>query len=82
MRKKKVREINLSVHSMVPFSNEKFEGIRIEWDSDIGFGGYGIYRETGTEQWYADSECMDSGEDKEFLRELLKLIADSVIIKS
>lgn len=75
-------EINLSVHSMTPFSNEKFNGIRIEWDSDIGFGEYTIYRETGTDQWYADSECMDSGEDKEFLRELLKLIADNVIIKS
>lgn len=73
-------EINLSVRSMTPFSNEKFNGIRIEWDSDIGFGEYTIYRETGTDQWYADSECMDSGENKEFLRELLKLIADNVIV--
>lgn len=79
---KKPSEINLSAYSVTPFSNEKFEGILIKWDSDIGFGEYTIYRQSGTEQWYADSECMDSGEDKEFLRELLKLIADNVIIKS
>ena len=72
---------NLIIHSLLPYSNEKFDGICIKCESDIGFGEYNIYREVGADQWYAHSECMDSNEDKAFLKELLLLVTDSVIVK-
>lgn len=81
-RKHDVEKINLTVRSMRPFCNDKFDGISIEWESDIGFGEYTIYRPVGEEQWCADSEHMDTDEDKAFLHKLLGLIADGVSVRS
>lgn len=65
---------------MKPFVNEKFSGITIEWSSTIGFGEYTLYKESGDEKWYGDSECMDRGEDKEFIKELLRLFVEKLIV--
>lgn len=63
---------------ITPFSNKEYEGIEIKWDSNRGFGTYFIYRAKGTSNWIADSEHMDSNENKNFLRMLLQKFADEV----
>lgn len=54
--------------------------IRFNWDSRIGFGEYTIY-EGINKEWYAHSECMDSQEDKAFLKELMDKFIDKIQIK-
>jgi hypothetical protein len=76
-RKNNVDEINLEVRNIITHSSG---GIRIEWNSDLGFGQYDLQVRDG--RLVADSECMDQGEDKEFLRKLLSIIADKAEIRS
>lgn len=76
-RKNNVDEINLEVRNIITHSAG---GIRIEWNSDLGFGQYDIQVREG--KIVADSESMDSGEDKDFLRKLLSIIADKAEVRS
>jgi hypothetical protein len=76
-RKNNVDEINLEVRNIITHSAG---GIRIEWTSDLGYGQYDLQVRGGN--IVASSESMDSGEDKDFLRKLLSLIADKSEVKS
>ena len=76
-RKNNVDEINLDVRNII---THNAGGIRIEWTSDLGYGQYDIQVRDG--RMVASSESMDSGEDKDFLRKLLSIIADKVEITS
>ena len=76
-KKNNVDEINLEVRNIITHSAG---GIRIEWTSDLGFGQYDLQVREG--KIVASSESMDSGEDKDFLRKLLSLIADKAEVKS
>lgn len=53
--------------------------ICISWTGDIGWGEYNLYFRDGS--WYADSECMDSGDDKEFLMVLLRKFVEDVTVE-
>ena len=53
-----------------------FKGVIIQWAGNIGWGDYAIYEKDG--KIVGDSECMDAGDDKEFLRLLLNDLADKV----
>lgn len=77
-RRIEVNNINLDAYEIKPFVNEKFTGLVIRWDSDIGFGEYTIYKEVGSNEWHADSEHMDSNEDKDFIKELMKLFIEKL----
>lgn len=77
-RKHKVNEIHLQIDEVIPFKNEMCAGLIINWSSDLGFGQYTIYKQNGAEEWVADSECMDRGDDKEFITELLKVFVESL----
>ena len=79
-RRFEVDKINLDAYEFEPFVNEKYIGVVIRWDSDIGFGEYTIYKAVGSDKWQADSEHMDNDEDKAFLNELLKLFVGSLEI--
>ena len=79
-RRIEVNNINLDAYEIKPFVNDRFTGIVIRWDSDIGFGEYTIYKEVGSDEWYADSEHMDSNEDKDFLKELMKQFVEKIIV--
>ncbi len=79
-RKHNPKEINLQLDSVVPVANERGTGIVIYWNSDIGFGQYTLYHEKG-QGWRADAECMDKGEDKAFLEELMRLFISQVTIE-
>jgi len=76
-RKNNVDEINLDVKNII---THNAGGIRIEWTSDIGFGQYDIQAREGI--LVGHSETMDMGEDKDFLRKLLSIIADKVEVIS
>ena len=75
-----IDKINLDIHEVEPFTNEAYSGFVITWHSDIGFGEYTLYKTVGSAEWKADSEHMDNNEDKAFLRELLKLLAEKIDI--
>ena len=75
-----VDAINLEAYEFEPFVNEKYIGVVIRWDSDIGFGEYTIYKAIGSDEWHADSEHMDNNEDKDFLKELMKLFIEKLDI--
>ena len=68
-----VDSINLEVYDVQPFVNERSSDFVIEWGSDIGFGEYTIYKRTDSDEWRGDSEHMDNNEDKDFIRELMRL---------
>ena len=75
-----VTKINLDIHEVAPFANDKYNGFVITWSSDIGFGEYTIYKAVGSDEWKAESEHMDTNEDKAFLNELLKLFIEKISI--
>ena len=79
-RRFEVDKINLDAYEIEPFVNEKYMGFVIRWDSDIGFGEYTIYKAASSDKWQADSEHMDSSEDKAFLIELLSQFVNSLEI--
>ena len=66
---------------VTPFSNEKYKGIEIKWNSNQGFGTYFLYRAKGSSNWIADSEHMDSNENKNFLLKLLQKFVDEVEVE-
>ena len=78
MRKKPVSEYELKLDKVEPFANSKYSGVVLEWSGNIGWGEYTIYRNYDSDEWFAESECMDRGEDKDFLRELLKQFVDKI----
>ena len=79
-KKFKASEIHLKIDNTIPFYNDQFAGWIIERSSDIGFGQYTIYQAVGSAEWHADSECMDTNEDKEFIRELMRLFIEQLDI--
>ena len=78
MKKFNVNKINLEIEEIIPFCNTKASGLYIDWSSDIGFGGYTIYREHGSDKWEAQSEYMDSNDDKNFLKKLLEKFVEMI----
>lgn len=80
-KKHDVTQINLDAYDIEPFVNEQYAGFVIKWDSTIGFGEYTIYKRTGTNEWFADSEHMDSNSDKEFVTELMRLFIDKLTVE-
>ena len=75
-----VDSINLEVYDVNPFVNERGSGVVISWDSDIGFGEYTIYKRVDSDEWRGDSEHMDNNEDKDFIKELMRLFIEKLNI--
>jgi hypothetical protein len=74
-RKHDVDKINLQIDDLEFFNN----GFKILWFSDISFGEYTIINENGKILGF--SECMDSQDDKVFIKKLFELLTDKLIIK-
>lgn len=55
--------------------------IIFRWSSDIGFGEHTLYYDNEKDCWLADSEHMDKEENKEFLKELMKLWVNEIKIE-
>lgn len=70
------REIEVQVDDIKPFINDKYTGFKILWSGDIGWGEYTIYKETGTDIWYADDEYMENPKDD---RAFLQILLDDFI---
>lgn len=60
-------EVHVKVDDIVTFDN----GFEIHWHGNIGFGEYNVYKDKNG-VWHADSECMDSNDDRWFLRLLME----------
>jgi hypothetical protein len=73
------KEHEVFVDNFTPFVNEKYTGIRIEWSGTIGWGQYDLIFDKDSVEGY--SECMDSNEDKGFLKALFEDFITKVNIK-
>lgn len=77
---------DLQIDSVIPFKENTYKGFTIEWSSpSIGWGEYRIWfekDENSDDEFsyiiYADTECMDKGEDKEFTKVILNLLVDKI----
>lgn len=78
MKKFNVNEINLEIEEIIPFCNTEASGVSFSWSSDIGFGEYVVYREHGSDKWEAQSEYMDSNDNKNFLKKLLEKFVEMI----
>ena len=66
-------EVNVEIDEIEIFKNEEYQGFKLKWVGNIGFGEYTIYQNVDDpEKWKADSECMDYPDDKWFLKKLLQ----------
>lgn len=83
-RKHNVKEIGLQIDDVIPFKNEKYGGLVIQWSSNIGFGEYTLVRSAGENdtEWCGDSEHMDTNEDKEFITELMRLFVEKLDVQA
>jgi hypothetical protein len=85
---RKISFSDLQIDSVIPFRDNTYKGFTIEWSSpSIGFGEYQIWFEKDKDSddefsyiIYADTECMDKGEDKEFTKAILNLLVDKIHI--
>ena len=82
-RKIDVKDIDLQLDETDVFVNKELEvaGINLMWSAKIGFGEYWLRYYPEEKKWTAYSECMDRGDDKEFLRELLNKLVDQIEIE-
>ena len=66
------REVEIEIDDVTATKNvDGTEYIIIGWSGNIGFGEYSLYNDADSDVWKADSESMDRGDDKEFIRLLL-----------
>jgi len=72
---------NLTYEIIAPHEYLPNGGLDISWDTNIGFGHYLImFDENGRP--CADTECMDSNDDKWFTKQILnKLVEEINILK-
>ena len=79
-RYEEYKNSGLEVDEIIPFSGPMHNGVEIKWASpDIGFGSYFLYRSRANQILWADSECMDAGDDKAFLMALMDLVKEKVL---
>lgn len=71
----KLKIENLTIDDVWPASS----GIGISWSANIGWGDYVLYFDENN-NLHADTECMDSGKDKQFTQAILKKLVDQIII--
>lgn len=77
-----ISNINLKIDDfeIAVVSNGNIQ-IYIYWSSNIGFGEYSLFYNKEQDSWYADSECMDSNDDKAFLTELMSKFIEKVEVR-
>lgn len=78
MAKRKLEIKDLIVTNAIPFVNEKYTGITLQWSANIGFGEYQVFFDKHSNAWGIDSEHMDSEADKEFGEMVFKAWLNSI----
>ena len=78
MRNLEIKDLNID--DIEIYKNENYQGFKIYWSANIGFGVYEIYKDNSDGKWYADSECMDSTDDKSFGKMLFEAFLKEITI--
>ena len=74
------REVEVEIDYVTALTNvDGVQAIIIGWSSNIGFGEYTLYTDSKG-KWHGDSECMDKGEDKEFIKLLMEKFVEELVI--
>lgn len=74
MKSKSGEEIVIhSIDEFSSFKNERYEGFKLAWDSNIGFGEMLFSKKVNDADatWEVQTECMATNDDKEFIRLVL-----------
>ncbi len=74
-------ELNVEIVDVWPIDSELYHtsGIGIDWMANIGWGQYILtFGEDG--KLHADTEFLDSNDDKRFTKAVLTALADEIII--
>ena len=89
-------EVHVQVDGIQPYQNDKYAGIKLLWSGNIGFGEYEIYSKNSDREpmyddcpedeymyinWAGQSECMDSQDDKWFIKLLLESLVNKMRIE-
>jgi len=69
---------NLEINEIIPYQNDRYVGIKILWNANIGFGECDLYRNVGSETWNADTEHMCDNKDREFMKMLMDKLVEKV----
>lgn len=80
-REYNVKDMNLKVDDIIPFTNDKRKGFTIEWSSDTEFGEYRIVKSKYDDKWCGESGFRDTNDNKEFISELMRLFIDQLRIR-
>ena len=72
---------NLYIDEVWPISTEIVPngGIGIYWSGAIGFGQFILYWGED-DKLHADTECLSSNENKDFIKAILNLLVEEVIV--
>ncbi len=70
-----MKKVEVEVTDLIPIEH----GLILSWQGNIGFGEYTIFTDSNG-NILGDSECMDKGEDKEFLKSLFNSIVEQIKI--
>ena len=78
------KDMNLEITNFEAYEYDStgVQMIEIDWSGTKGIGKYKLRKDPRKDNWEAYSHFMDSNIDKSFLKELLNIFADSVVIKS
>lgn len=72
MQSRSGKEIEIyAITDFQGFYNEKYQGFKLRWDSNIGFGEMTFSRAQDSDEWEVQTECMSDNEDKEFIHLVL-----------
>ncbi len=70
------KEVDDNLHIREVLARDNY--VVLKWASNNGFGEYAFLFDEKSGEWHADSECLDSDDDKEFGRRLMDLFMDMV----
>lgn len=83
-------DYSLVVTNISAYRMHDIDRITITWESpELGFGEYNIFKEPYAndnfedeydQNIYAETECMDDNDDKEFTRRLMLALAEKIYI--
>ena len=80
MRKHEVVINDIEVEAFESGIKDVHDVIRINWSGNIGWGMYTLHKDNEG-YWIADSECLDSNDDKSVLKALFNKFVDEIVVE-
>lgn len=72
---------HLQIDKVDCFKSEKTSGLVISWSANIGFGELTLYKQNDEDKWKADTECLCTDKDKDFIYMVLNKWIDDMEVE-